>query len=209
MFKKLWLLPVWSGISGALLMASVFMYVKMDEPVPLASPLVSEIQPTGVPELMYAAIPAPENKFITSIGTADARAEILRQYLAKHGSPLEPYADLIVRVSDENGFDFRWLVAIAQQESNLCKRIPDNSYNCWGWGIWCLDYDSEANECREMKITRFESYEQAIERIAPQFKEKFLSKGSRTEVEEVMGTYTPPSDGSWAFGVSQFMSELE
>lgn len=209
MFKKLWLLPVWSGVSGALLMASVFMYVKMDEPVPLASPLVSEIQPTGVPELMYAAIPAPENKFITSIGTADARAEILRQYLAKHESPLEPYADLIVKVSDENGFDFRWLVAIAQQESNLCKRIPDDSYNCWGWGIWCLDYDSEANECREMKITRFESYEQAIERIAPQFKEKFLSKGSRTEAEEVMGTYTPPSDGSWAFGVNQFMSELE
>jgi len=209
MLKKLLLLPVWSGLSVVLLALSVNMYLKVSEPIALKSPVIQEFSPTGVPELMYAAIPAPENRVKTAIGAADARGEILRQYLAKYESPLEPYADLIVKVSDENGFDFRWMVAIAQQESNLCNKIPANSYNCWGWGIWCLDYDQEAQQCNEMKITRFDSFEEAIVRIAPQFKEKFLTKGSRTQAHEVMGTYTPPSDGSWAYGVNQFMSELE
>lgn len=147
--------------------------------------------------LVFSAIPPVENRVATAVDVADARAEILRQYLLKYDSPLVPYADLLVRVADENGFDFRWMVAIAQQESNLCKRIPPESYNCWGWGIY------------GDKVTRFASYEEAITRIAPQFREKFLIHGSETDPEKVMQTYTPPSDGSWAFGINQFMEEME
>ena len=209
MWKKLLLVPVWSSLNIALLVFSLAFYAQISAPQQLRSPAIAELTPTGIPELLYAAIPAPENKIKTAVGSADARSEILRQYLIKHESPLYPYSDLLVKVADENRFDFRWMVAIAQQESNLCKKIPENSYNCWGWGIWCLDYSQEAQSCNEMKITKFDSYEQAIINIAPQFKEKFLSKGSRTQAEEVMGTYTPPSDGSWAYGVNQFMSELE
>ena len=123
--------------------------------------------------------------------------EILRQYLERYNSPLVEHADLLVEVADENGFDFRWMVAIAQQESNLCKKIPYNSYNCWGWGIY------------GDKVTRVASYDQAIRKIAPQFKKKFLVKGANTNPEEVMKSYTPPSKGSWAFGVNQFMREME
>lgn len=149
------------------------------------------------PELLYAAVLLPTNKIKTSVASADARPEILRQYLEKYQSPLLPHASLLVQVADENQFDFRWMVAIAQQESNLCKRIPENSHNCWGWGIY------------GDKVTRFASYDDAIRRIAPQFKRIFLKAGSDTPPDQVMKTYTPPSDGSWAFGVSQFMGDME
>lgn len=147
--------------------------------------------------LVYAALPSQTSLIKTSLKTADARPEIIRQYLQKYNSPLEPYAELLVEVADENDFDYRWLVAIAQQESNLCKKIPVNSYNCWGWGIY------------GDKVTRFDSYEHAITSIAPQFKEKFLQGNFHADPYEVMATYTPPSEGSWANGVLQFFSELE
>ncbi|HCQ31183.1 TPA: hypothetical protein DIU27_02225 [Candidatus Collierbacteria bacterium] len=146
---------------------------------------------------IFSALPSFDEQIKTSIKTADARPEIIRQYLHRFGSPLEPYSDLIVILSDQYQFDYRWLVAIAQQESNLCKRIPENSYNCWGWGIY------------GDKVTRFDNYEDALRRIAPQFTKIFLKGNHTKDPLEVMKTYTPPSDGSWANGVSQFFDHLE
>ena len=65
----------------------------------------------------------------------DARPLLIRKYLEKYQSPLLPYSDLIFKLSQTYGFDYYWIIAIAQQESNLCKKIPDNSFNCWGYGI--------------------------------------------------------------------------
>ena len=146
---------------------------------------------------IFAALPNFDQQIKTSIKTADARSEIVRQYLHRFKSPLEPQADLIVALSDQYKFDYRWLVAIAQQESNLCKRIPENSFNCWGWGIY------------GDKVTRFDSYEDALKRIAPQFTKIFLKGNHSKNPSEVMKTYTPPSDGSWAEGVSQFFDHLD
>ncbi|HSV94792.1 MAG TPA: hypothetical protein VLH94_02345 [Spirochaetia bacterium] len=147
--------------------------------------------------VVFAALPSFDREIQTSIKTADARPEIIRQYLNKYGSPLEPYSNLVVELSDQYGFDYRWLVAIAQQESNLCKYIPENSYNCWGWGIY------------GDKVTRFDSYEDALRRISPQFTKIFLKGSHSKDPAEVMKTYTPPSDGSWADGVSSFFDALE
>jgi hypothetical protein len=83
------------------------------------------------------------------------------------------------------------------QESTLCKFIPENSFNCWGWGIY------------GDKVTRFESFEEAIRRIAPQFKRIFLQDNHYKDPMQVMKTYTPPSDGSWAEGVLQFFDKLQ
>lgn len=148
-------------------------------------------------EPVFAALPGFDQQMKTSLKIDDARPEIIRQYLNKYQSPLEPLSQLIVDLSDQNDFDYRWLVAIAQQESNLCKRIPENSYNCWGWGIY------------GDKITRFDSYEDALRRIAPQFTKIFLKGDHTKEPMEVMKTYTPPSDGSWADGVTTFFGHLE
>jgi len=146
---------------------------------------------------IFAALPAYDKELKTSVKTADARPELIRQYLEKYDSPLEPHSNLIVELSDQNNFDYRWLVAIAMQESNLCRRIPENSYNCWGWGIY------------GDKVTRFDSYEDALRRIAPQFTRIFLQGKHYKDPMEVMKTYTPPSDGSWANGVSIFFNSLD
>lgn len=147
--------------------------------------------------VVFAALPSFDQQIKTSIKTADARSEIIRQYLHQYESPLEPYSNLIVELSDQYNFDYRWLVAIAQQESSLCKRIPENSYNCWGWGIY------------GDKVTRFDSFEDALRRIAPQFTKIFLQGNHYVDPAEVMKTYTPPSDGSWANGVSTFFDNLD
>lgn len=137
---------------------------------------------------------APVNDY--TLKTADGRPLIIKNYLNKYKSELEPYSQLIVDISDKYSLDFRLLVAIAQQESNLCKRIPANSYNCWGFGIY------------GNKVTRFDSYPQALEKVAKTLKKDYLDKGLTTP-EAIMAKYTPPSQGSWAAGVSTFLSELE
>jgi len=107
-----------------------------------------------------------------------------------------PYAQELVDASDIHGLDYRLLTAIAQQESNLCKIIPPGSHNCWGWGI-----HSEGT-------LMFDTFDEAIFTVAQGLKEEYLDKGYTTP-EEIMEKYTPLSQGSWAYGVNKFMSELE
>ena len=164
----------------------------------------TELVTTPENPYIFAALPVYQQEIKTSLQTADARPEIIRQYLHKFESPLEPHSDLIVQLSDQYSFDYRWMVAIAQQESNLCKHIPENSFNCWGWGIY-----PEPGNPEVLKVTRFDNYEDALRRIAPQFTKIFLKGEHSRDPAEVMKTYTPPSDGSWANGVSTFFSHLE
>ena len=167
--------------------------IKIDDQKAADNYVISNLEPPVV----FAALPSFDQQIKTSVKTADARPEIIRQYLHEYGSPLEPYSSLIVDLSDQYNFDYRWLVAIAQQESGLCLHIPENSYNCWGWGIY------------GDKITRFDNYEDALRRIAPQFTKIFLKGDIAKDPAEVMKTYTPPSDGSWAHGVSSFFDNLD
>lgn len=180
-----------------------------DESVTLISPKADVLSATDtIPEpedpYVFAALPSFDENIKTSVKTADARAEIIRQYLHKYESPLEPQAELIVELSDKYDFDYRWMVAIAQQESSLCKRIPDDSYNCWGWGIY-----PEPSNPAVLKVTRFDSFDDALRRIAPQFTRIFLQGKHYKDPMEVMRTYTPPSDGSWANGINHFFGKLE
>lgn len=139
---------------------------------------------------------APAPVIDSTLKTADGRPLLIKNYLNKYKSELEPYSLLIVDISDKYSLDYRLLVAIAQQESNLCKRIPTNSYNCWGFGIY------------GDKVARFDSYPQALEKVAKTLKKDYFDKGLTTP-EAIMNKYTPPSQGSWAAGVSTFLSELE
>ncbi len=145
---------------------------------------------------VYAAVPDPIGKVAGAATAADARAEIIRQYLEKYNSPLEPWANQIVEAADKNELDFRLLVAIAQQESNVCKKIPDNSFNCWGWGIHAKG------------TLRFSNYAEAIDTVSQGLKEDYIDKGYITP-EVIMKKYTPSSPGTWAAGVTQFLSEME
>ncbi len=127
---------------------------------------------------------------------ADGRGLIVANYLKRYKSPLLPHAEEIVTVSDKYGLDWRLLVAIAQQESNLCKKIPKDSYNCWGYGIY------------GDLVTRFDSYPDGLDTVARGLKRNYLDRGLNTP-EEIMAKYTPPSQGSWARGVNQFLADIE
>ena len=173
-------------------------------PINLAIGLLSlankNSQPTFNPSLVlsqiYAALPQESGEVLGAFETADARPVIIEKYLKKYNSPMAPYADLIVATSDEYDLDWRLLVAIAQQESNLGKKAPANSYNAWGWGV------------HSQGTLHFSSWQEGIETVAKGLKEKYLDKGYTTP-EEIMSKYTPLSSGSWAFGVNQFIEELE
>ena len=133
--------------------------------------------------------------FTAEIKSGDARAANLKAFLRKYNSDLYNHAEKIIEVSDKYGFDYRLLPAIAMQESNLCRVIPDNSYNCWGWGIYGT------------KVTRFESYNDAIETVARGIKKYYIDEGLVT-ASAIMKKYTPPSQGSWQHGVNLFMKEI-
>ena len=145
---------------------------------------------------LYTALPGKTSQLSFGVGAADARPIIIRQYLKKYHSPLSPYADDIFAASQRYRLDYRLLVAIAQQESNLGKKIPSGSYNAWGWGI------------HSRGTLGFSNWPEAIETVAKGLRENYLDKGYRTP-EEIMTKYTPLSNGSWAFGVNQFMAEME
>jgi hypothetical protein len=152
--------------------------------------------PTKLGVQVYASLPGTVPSLSGSAIPSDARSELIKQYLAYYNSPLVNYADFIVEAADRWGLDFRLITAIAQQESNLCKKIPPRTYNCWGWGI-----HSEGT-------LAFSSYKEGIETVSQGIREEYIDKGLTTP-EEIMGKYTPLSQGSWAAGVETFMGEME
>ncbi len=146
--------------------------------------------------LAFAALPSVENVLGDSIISKDARIEIIKQFFAKYKSPLEPYAENIVKDADKYGLDYRLLPAIGMQESNLCHKIITDSYNCWGFGIY------------GKKVTRFESYPEAIDTVSKTLANNYIAGGLDTP-EKIMKKYTPSSNGSWAYSVNYFMNQLQ
>ena len=145
---------------------------------------------------IYASLPSDVPSISGEIIAEDARPVIIENYLEKFNSPLAPYANLLVSVSDKYKLDFRLLAAIAMKESGLCKVIPEDTYNCWGWGI------------HSKGTLGFSSYEEGIETVSRGLKEKYVDDGLVT-VEEIMSRYTPLSpNGAWAVGVTQYMEDM-
>lgn len=157
---------------------------------------LSAIRAPSYGSQVFAAIPDPIGEVQGVATVADARVEIIRQYLEKYNSPLVDFAHEIVSASEKNGLDFRLLVAIAQQESNLCKKIPSDSFNCWGWGV------------HSRGTLRFSDYPEAVQTVAEGLKEDYIDRGYTTP-EDIMRKYTPLSPGTWAAGVQQFLEEME
>lgn len=142
------------------------------------------------------ALPASSNLMQQGVVVQDARVEIIRQFLHQYNSPLEPYADYIVQTADKYNLDFRLIPAIAMQESNVCKVIPTDSYNCWGWGI----YGST--------IMKFKNYQEAIDTVGKGISKDYVY-GGLTTPDMIMKKYTPGSNGSWANAVQHFMENMQ
>ena len=145
---------------------------------------------------IYASLPKERPAISGSIGVADARCEIVRQYLEDHNSPLEESACTLVEAADEYGLDWRLLTAIAQKESGLCRVIPPGSHNCWGWGIYGTT------------VTRFSSFDEAIYTVSNGLKTNYIDRGYTT-VEEIMTKYAHPDSTTWADGVNFYLEQLQ
>ncbi len=145
---------------------------------------------------LYQALPSSSGMIFFNVEAADARPVIIRQYLEKYNSPLASYAEYIFAVSEKYNLDYRLVVAIAQQESNLGKKIPPGTYNAWGWGI------------HSKGTLGFSSWEEGIETVARGLREDYFNKGF-VSLEQIAARYAPPSQETWAFGVGQFMGAME
>lgn len=75
----------------------------------------------------------PNTIVVTLKAEKDNRAKRLKGFLVSQGSPLAPYADNFVRISDKYDLDWRFLPAIAGVESTFGQAVPYGSYNPYGW----------------------------------------------------------------------------
>ncbi len=196
MQKILWSIIFLLGTPAVITWAVVILLYTSKASGPQLSPIPTTV--STQPQIFSSSdLTLPE--ISTGFTLADARPKIIKKYLERYGSELIPLSDQIVSISDKYKLDFRLLVAIAQQESNLCKKIPNESYNCWGFGIY------------GDKVTRFSNYSEGLETVAKTLKSKYIDKGLTTP-EKIMAKYTPPSlanGGSWAKGVNTFLAEME
>lgn len=148
---------------------------------------------------LYTALPDVVSDVAQIVASGDARPLILQKYLSLQNAPLAQYAQKLVDTSDKYSLDWRLLTAIAMQESNGGKVIPQDSYNAWGWAI----YGSTTK--------RFENWEHAIEIVASGLKANYIDRGLVTP-DQIMAKYTPPSlekGGSWAKGINYFLNLLQ
>src|SRR3990167_10758813 len=156
------------------------------------------VQPTIHSFKLYAALPTKNTEVSEKITHKDARAKIIEDFFSGHKSPLSKYGDVFIAVSDKYKLDYRLLPAIAMQESNGGKKVINNSYNPFGYGIY------------GKLVIKFASWDEAIEKVGKALREDYLNQGLKTP-SQIMAKYTPPSlakNGAWATGVTIFMEEL-
>lgn len=196
-FKNIFLVIFFFVLTPLTLGISTFSLYSLKKDAPISTNTANDTRSQFSGIQVYASLPGQIPSISGNATSADARPEIIKKYLESYDSPLAPFSNLLVQTTDKYSLDYRLLVAIAQQESNLCKAIPENSYNCWGWGI-----NSQSN-------LSFKSFQDGIETVAKGLKIQYYDKGYKT-VDEIMSKYNPVSpDGAWAKGVSSFMSEME
>ena len=194
MIKKLAAVLGWMSITAITLAIAVSAYANISgTPQKSYRPKISVVGPESITS--NAVLPEVIGAFTYTVKSEDAIPEIIKSYLKKYNSPLLVYADYLVETSRAKGIDPRLMVAIAQQESNLCKKAPEGTNNCWGWGI------------HSRGTLGFPSYKEAIDAVTTGLSKNYLGKGL-TSPEEIMAIYTPLSNGSWAKGVQQFLDDM-
>lgn len=197
--KNLWLVFAWTSFTTLILLAngigaSYFLQRNRQ--------LVNVIGPVNETSITTSVSnpnqPLGEVKGVsTEVQSGDARIPLVANFLRRHESPLDPddFSKKLVAIADHYNIDFRLLPAISMQESNLCKKIPEGTYNCLGFGI------------HSRGTLAFDSYEAAFDRAGRELKKNYIDQG-RTTPEQIMEKYTPHSNGSWADSVNQWMAEM-
>lgn len=130
----------------------------------------------------------------------DRRAQILKDYLAKHKSPLENSAQDFIEAADKYSLDWKLVVSISGVESTFGKHVPGGldpqytSYNGWGWGVYG---DNSLG---------FKSWRDAIYTISEGLKTNYVDKGY---TEPLIMNKKYASSQTWGVRVVYFMNEIE
>jgi len=185
---RLLLFPIWLLASVSLLFFASFSLIHLNNNnFPKISPSF------GIEN--YSFITNYKNLLSVTPGI-DIRISSLRSFLKDYHSPLYEFSEEIVKQSDIYGLDYTLIPAISFQESQGCKIIPQDSYNCWGLGIY------------GNKVMRFSSYPEAIEKVARTIKEAYIKKGL-TNATLVEDRWTPSSKGNWSYGVNFYIGKIK
>ncbi len=153
----------------------------------------------------YAAVPDEVAELKTAVKAKDARPVVMENYLTRYKSPMAGQGQFIVAKAEELGNKFEidptylsyLTIAIAQNESNLGKKMPPNCHNAWGYGI-----HSAGTLC-------FGNWEEGITRFMTGVAEDFIAKRGLETPEQIMTRYTPQSpNGAWAKSVKSFLEDL-
>ena len=187
--KLLIYIPVWLNISLILLVLTFGLLVY---PAGKSTPY----QATSI-----VLAKSPDNQkqtdnIIVNNSQQDIRILVLQNFFVKYNSPLKNEAELIVKVSDSWGLDYKVIPAISMQESGGCKNIPENSFNCWGFGIY------------GKKSISFNSYAEAITQVAKTIRQSYYNDGL-TNITLLEDRWNPSSSGQWSYGVNFFISKMK
>ncbi len=146
---------------------------------------------------VFSSFDTDSSLIASTIISDDSLPIMIENYLRRYQSPLLPFKDKIIDCSRKYGVQPQLIIAIAQQESNLGKKSPENCFNAWGWGI-----HAQGTTC-------FADWEEAIETVVKGIAKAYCAKGYCEDPCVMMKKYTPKSNGSWCAGVKQFLGELE
>jgi len=130
----------------------------------------------------------------------DKRALVLKNYLAKHNSPLENSAQDFIDAADKYNIDWKLVVSISGVESTFGKHVPGGhdplytSYNGWGWGVYGDN------------TLGFKSWRDAIFTISKGLRENYVDKGY---TEPLVMNKKYASSPTWGVRVVYFMNEIE
>ena len=145
-----------------------------------------------------AFLPTPAVTSVIKITqpTNDIRTLALTNFLRDYQSPLAETVDELIKQADLWGIDYTLIPAIAMQESKGCQKAPSESYNCWGFGIY------------GGKVTKFDSYQQAIAQVAKTIKETYIKNGL-TNVTLLEDRWAPQSRGQWSSSINFFIGKIK
>ena len=195
--KKLIILIIFFLIAQVTLVGGAIYLAQTHQPPPKynAHDLLEEIARAAPLGGDLAAVDEPISA--SDSGTIrDPRVANLKVFFRKYNSVLYDEAEFIVQMAEKYGVDYRLIPAIAFIESGLCRVIPENSHNCWGWGIY------------GGKITRYSSYKESIEVVTKGLKTGYIDRGLVTP-EQIVQKYNPSSNGSWERNVRNTYESID
>lgn len=141
----------------------------------------------------------PDQSVVVESKALDPRGQILRDYLAKHNSPLQFHAQDFIDAADTYNVDWKLVPAIAGVESTFGKHTPGGgyagpSYNGWGWGV----YGNQA--------LYFGSWRAGIFTVTKGLKEGYIDKGL-TDPYSMNRKYA--SSQAWGKNVAFFLNDID